>query len=70
MSLGGSSPSDGSDPLSQAVNRLTKQTGALFVIAAGNAGREDRMLYLDWARAWDSVGNAVTQEVIRAYGLR
>jgi subtilisin family serine protease len=40
MSLGGSSPSDGSDPLSQAVNRLTEQTGALFVIAAGNTGSE------------------------------
>ncbi|MCU7729317.1 S8 family serine peptidase [Actinoplanes sp. KI2] len=40
MSLGGSSPSDGNDPLSQAVNRLTEQTGALFVIAAGNADSE------------------------------
>ncbi|WP_433293913.1 S8 family serine peptidase [Actinoplanes sp. CA-030573] len=40
MSLGGSAPSDGSDPLSQAVNRLTEQTGALFVVAAGNAGTE------------------------------
>ncbi len=40
MSLGGSSPSDGSDPLSQAVNRLTEQTGALFVVAAGNTGSE------------------------------
>ncbi|KUN18807.1 peptidase [Streptomyces antibioticus] len=37
MSLG-SGPSDGSDPLSQAVNRLSADTGALFVIAAGNAG--------------------------------
>ncbi len=40
MSLGGDSPSDGTDPLSQAVNQLTAQTGALFVIAAGNAGSE------------------------------
>jgi subtilisin family serine protease len=38
MSLGSSSPSDGTDPLSQAVDDLTAQTGALFVIAAGNAG--------------------------------
>ncbi|WP_051267513.1 S8 family serine peptidase [Nakamurella lactea] len=37
MSLGGD-PTDGSDPMSQAVNNLTDSTGALFVIAAGNAG--------------------------------
>ncbi|MEU4680494.1 S8 family serine peptidase [Micromonospora sp. NPDC023737] len=36
MSLGSQEPSDGTDPLSQAVNRLSAQTGALFVIAAGN----------------------------------
>ncbi|MGW3809637.1 S8 family serine peptidase [Micromonospora sp. NPDC005113] len=36
MSLGTQEPSDGTDPLSQAVNRLSAQTGALFVIAAGN----------------------------------
>ncbi|WP_351231455.1 S8 family serine peptidase [Streptomyces sp. NPDC002133] len=37
MSLGGK-PTDGTDPLSQAVNRLSEETGALFVIAAGNSG--------------------------------
>ncbi len=37
MSLGGDY-SDGTDPLSQAVNNLTASTGALFVIAAGNNG--------------------------------
>ncbi|MGW4787067.1 S8 family serine peptidase [Streptomyces sp. NPDC004230] len=37
MSLGGS-PSDGSDPLSQAVDQLSAETGALFTIAAGNSG--------------------------------
>ncbi|GAA0448755.1 peptidase [Paractinoplanes deccanensis] len=37
MSLGGG-PSDGTDPLSAAVNRLSDETGALFVIAAGNSG--------------------------------
>ena len=40
MSLGSSEPSDGTDPLSQAVDQLTEQTGTLFVIAAGNAGAE------------------------------
>ncbi|MGV9703090.1 S8 family serine peptidase [Streptomyces sp. NPDC003483] len=39
MSLGGD-PTDGTDPLSQAVNRLSEETGALFVIAAGNSGPE------------------------------
>ncbi|MFC0507053.1 S8 family peptidase [Micromonospora costi] len=37
MSLGGA-PTDGTDPMSQAVNDLTAETGALFVIAAGNEG--------------------------------
>ncbi|MFE9611817.1 S8 family serine peptidase [Streptomyces sp. NPDC006012] len=37
MSLGGD-PGNGTDPLSQAVNRLSAETGALFVIAAGNSG--------------------------------
>ncbi|WP_344880078.1 S8 family peptidase, partial [Nonomuraea antimicrobica] len=37
MSLGGM-PSDGSDPLSQAVNRISADTGALFVVSAGNDG--------------------------------
>ncbi|HEX7301785.1 S8 family serine peptidase [Lentzea sp.] len=39
MSLGSDAPSDGTDPLSQAVDRLTARTGTLFVIASGNSGR-------------------------------
>ncbi|MEU5898297.1 S8 family serine peptidase [Streptomyces venezuelae] len=38
MSLGSSEPSDGTDPMAAAVNSLSKETGALFVIAAGNTG--------------------------------
>ncbi|MFE0175494.1 S8 family serine peptidase [Streptomyces sp. NPDC059002] len=38
MSLGSSEASDGTDPMAAAVNSLTKETGALFVIAAGNTG--------------------------------
>ncbi|MEU0434037.1 S8 family serine peptidase [Streptomyces sp. NPDC006290] len=38
MSLGDPTPSDGTDPLSTAVDRLSAETGALFVIAAGNTG--------------------------------
>ncbi|GAB3447509.1 S8 family serine peptidase [Actinophytocola sediminis] len=37
MSLGGGL-SNGADPMSQAVNRISADTGALFVIAAGNNG--------------------------------
>ena len=39
MSLGcADCPGDGTDPEDQAVDQLTEQTGALFVIAAGNSG--------------------------------
>jgi subtilisin family serine protease len=38
MSLGTPWVSDGTDPMSQAVNRLTRESDALFVVAAGNAG--------------------------------
>ncbi|HVD16811.1 MAG TPA: S8 family serine peptidase, partial [Actinomycetota bacterium] len=38
MSLGSFDASDGSDPVSLAVDRLTGRYGTLFVVAAGNAG--------------------------------
>ncbi|MGW1022110.1 S8 family serine peptidase [Streptomyces sp. NPDC002577] len=38
MSLGSSEASDGTDPMAQAVNTLSAETGALFVVAAGNYG--------------------------------
>jgi len=44
MSLGGWEPSDGTDPLSQAVDALTKQHGTLFVVAVGNDGYADRLI--------------------------
>ncbi|QGN48638.1 S8 family serine peptidase [Micromonospora sp. WMMC415] len=37
MSLGGAG-TDGTDPMSMAVNTLSAETGALFVVAAGNSG--------------------------------
>ncbi|TWD79723.1 PA domain-containing protein [Kribbella amoyensis] len=40
LSLGGF-PTDGTDPMSEAVNRLSQSSGALFVIAAGNFGVEE-----------------------------
>jgi hypothetical protein len=41
MSLGGE-PTDGTDPVSQAVNSLTVEQDVLFVIAAGNSGPGER----------------------------
>ncbi len=38
MSLGSAWPDEGSDPMSLALNRISAQTGALFVVAAGNSG--------------------------------
>ncbi|MFD8827850.1 S8 family peptidase [Streptomyces sp. NPDC059605] len=40
MSLGSDDPTDGTDPMSLAVNRLTRSSGALFVVAAGNNGEQ------------------------------
>ncbi|MEU6577442.1 S8 family serine peptidase [Streptomyces sp. NPDC046805] len=38
MSLGTTEPSDGTDPMAEALNTLSRETGALFVVAAGNTG--------------------------------
>ncbi|SDG68699.1 Serine protease, subtilisin family [Lentzea fradiae] len=38
MSLGSSWPDEGTDPMALALNRITGETGALFVVAAGNTG--------------------------------
>ncbi|MEU1144280.1 S8 family serine peptidase [Streptomyces sp. NPDC005863] len=38
MSLGSQEASDGTDPMAAAVNSLSEETGALFVVAAGNTG--------------------------------
>jgi subtilisin family serine protease len=42
MSLGGG-PTDGTDPLSMAVDALSAQHGTLFVISAGNSGTLERV---------------------------
>ncbi|MFC7760874.1 S8 family serine peptidase [Catellatospora bangladeshensis] len=41
MSLGGWEPSDGTDPMSLALDELTAKHGTLFVVAAGNDGPVD-----------------------------
>ncbi|MFD3454353.1 S8 family peptidase [Streptomyces sp. NPDC058691] len=40
MSLGSDAPTDGTDPMSQALNTLSSPGGTLFVVAAGNAGEQ------------------------------
>ncbi|MFD4611820.1 S8 family serine peptidase [Streptomyces sp. NPDC058440] len=40
MSLGSDEPSDGTDPMSQALNELSQRAGILFVVAAGNNGEQ------------------------------
>src|SRR5450755_4431105 len=41
MSLGDETPSDGTDPVSEALNRLSATHHVLFVVAAGNTGPAD-----------------------------
>ncbi|MEV4640614.1 S8 family peptidase [Actinoplanes sp. NPDC049548] len=55
MSLGGD-PTDGTDPLSAAVDELSEQTGALFVVAAGNDGASVSVNAPGAARAALTVG--------------
>ncbi len=44
MSLGSSMRTDGTDPMSQAVNELTSTGGALFVVSAGNSGPSEQTI--------------------------
>ncbi|MCX4514405.1 S8 family serine peptidase [Streptomyces sp. NBC_01619] len=43
MSLGADMQTDGTDPMSLAVNELSRSSGALFVVAAGNSGGRGEM---------------------------
>ncbi|MCE7001861.1 S8 family serine peptidase [Kibdelosporangium philippinense] len=67
MSLGGQNGPD-VDPLEAAVDRLTAETGALFVIAAGNqAYRPESVSSPSTADAALSVGAVSKQNAIEAY---
>ncbi|SDU61746.1 S8 family serine peptidase [Jiangella alkaliphila] len=69
MSLGGT-PTDGTDPLSQAVDALTEQTGALFVVAAGNAGRDFYVGTPGAADAALTVGAVDRNDALAAFSSR
>ncbi|MDP4509312.1 S8 family peptidase [Nonomuraea turcica] len=68
MSLGGD-PTDGTDPLAQAVNRLSA-SGTLFVIAAGNNGRSQTVTSPASASAALSVGAVDGADALASFSSR
>jgi subtilisin family serine protease len=69
MSLGGG-PTDGTDPLSMAVNSLSKETGALFTIAAGNSFRNFTVGAPGAADAALTVGAVDSQDTLAGFSSR
>ena len=70
MSLGGGF-SDGTDLMSEAVNRLTAETGVLFVLSAGNAGPGDSTVTSPGAAtAGLTVGAVDKQDRIASFSSR
>ncbi|SDG31753.1 Subtilase family protein [Lentzea fradiae] len=69
MSLGGG---DGPeiDPLEEAVNRISRETGALFVIAAGNSGRPETIGSPGSAEAALTVGAVDRNDGIAPFSSR
>ncbi|MFD4641837.1 S8 family serine peptidase [Lentzea sp. NPDC058436] len=69
LSLGGDQ-SDGTDPLSLKVNELTAETGALFVVAAGNYGTRRQVSGPAAADAALAVANLTKQGVLEEWSSR
>ncbi|HEU4425220.1 MAG TPA: S8 family serine peptidase [Pilimelia sp.] len=69
MSLGGGS-TDGTDPLSQALNNLTAQHGTLFVVSAGNSGGIDQVSSPASADAALAVGSVTKQDATSSFSSR
>ncbi|WP_173056291.1 S8 family serine peptidase [Phytohabitans houttuyneae] len=69
LSLGGEA-TDGTDPLSEAVNRLTADHGTLFVVAAGNTGRDADVGTPAAATAALSVGAVDRDESLAEFSSR
>ena len=71
MSLGTSSPSDGNDPLVQAVDRISQDSGLLIVIAAGNLGNgESTIASPGWADEALTVGAVTKQDALAGFSSR
>ncbi|MEV0681442.1 S8 family serine peptidase [Actinosynnema sp. NPDC050436] len=58
----GAGPTDGMDPLSGLIDRLSAKTGTLFVVAAGNAGPADRSVTTPGAASSALTVGAVDRE--------
>ncbi|MEV4056504.1 S8 family serine peptidase [Amycolatopsis sp. NPDC049688] len=69
MSLGGG-PSDGTDPVSAAVNDLTRQYGTLFVVAAGNSGQDESVESPAAADAALAVASVSKKDVLSPFSSR
>ncbi|WP_133909313.1 S8 family serine peptidase [Actinophytocola oryzae] len=69
MSLGGG-PSDGQDPMSLAVDALSRQYGTLFVIAAGNYGADRTVATPGTADDALTVGSVSKQDVPSDFSSR
>ncbi|WP_370947311.1 S8 family serine peptidase [Amycolatopsis sp. cg5] len=70
MSLGSDTPSDGTDPLSEAVDAISRDKGALFVVAAGNEGRDKSIGSPAAATAALTVGSVSKQDVQSDFSSR
>ena len=71
LSLGTYFPADQSDPVAQAVNRLSADTKTLYVIAAGNLGDGDQTIASPGsAAAALTVGSASKTDVLSVFSSR
>ena len=69
MSLGGG-PTDGTDPVSLAVDALSAQHGTLFVIAAGNEGTDQSVGTPGAASAALTVGSVTKEDTLSDFSSR
>ena len=69
MSLGGG-PTDGTDPLSLSLEALSDETGALFVVAAGNDGQDEAVSTPSTAPAALSVAAVDRDESLAEFSSR
>ncbi|MFE0631732.1 S8 family serine peptidase [Streptomyces sp. NPDC058864] len=69
MSLG-AGVSDGTDPMSLAVDRLSAETGALFVVAAGNAGAPGSIATPGTAASALTVGAVDSTDALASFSSR
>ncbi|MEC3982781.1 S8 family peptidase, partial [Amycolatopsis sp. H20-H5] len=66
----GSGPTDGTDPDSQTINKLSKQYGTLFVVAAGNSGQDEGVSSPATADAALAVGSVTKSDKLSPFSDR